>query len=272
MTRSILFLFLAREWADTRRNSRVLPLYFVMPLVSVALPVLLAIMAPSIVRDLQRSAEPSTVAMVENLSRLTEYRGIPAGEVLARYILRATVGMFLLMPIAIASTVAAFSIVGEKQQRTLEPILATPITDRQLLLGKLLASAGPTVAATWAAGAVAILIVDLLFAARGFTPPLPDRYWSVVLLVLVPALTAAVSLVTMRLSARSSDPQATIQISALAVLPIFLFLVAVFGRALLRSFPFVLGACALVMLVDLALFRMNVVRFRREEILTRWKS
>jgi hypothetical protein len=34
----------------------------------------------------------------------------------------------------------------------------------------------------------------------------------------------------------------------------------------------VLGACALVILVDVALFRMNVVRFRREEILTRWKS
>jgi len=94
----------------------------------------------------------------------------------------------------------------------------------------------------------------------------------VVLLVLAPALAAAVSLVTMRLSARSSDPQATIQISALAVLPIFLFLVAVFGRVLMRSFPTVLGACVLVMLVDLALFRMNVVRFRREEILTRWKS
>ena len=71
---------------------------------------------------------------------------------MARYLLRATAGMFLLMPIAIASTAAAFSIVGEKQQRTLEPILATPITDRQLLLGKLLASAGPTILVTWAAG------------------------------------------------------------------------------------------------------------------------
>jgi len=271
MTRSVVLLFLVREWHDTRHNSRVLPLYFVLPLVAVALPILLAVMAPSMMRDLQRSAEPSTVALAQNLARLSEYHGLPPGEALARYILRATAGMFLLIPIAIASTAAAFSIVGEKQQRTLEPILATPITDRQLLLGKLLATVGPTVAATWAAGLVAILVVDLVFTARGMVAPLPDRYWTVVLLVLAPALTAAVSLVTMRLSARSSDPQATVQTSALAVLPIFLLVVAVFGRLLTRSFPALLGACVLVLLLDVALFRMNVVRFRREEILTTWK-
>lgn len=271
MTRSVVWLFLAREWADTRRNWRVLPLYFVLPLVAVTLPILLALMAPSMVRDLQRTAEPSTSALLQNLARLSEFHGLPPGEALARYILRATAGMFLLIPIAIASTAAAFSIVGEKQQRTLEPILATPITDRQLLLGKLLANVGPTVVTTWAAGLVAIVVVDLVFAARGVGAPLPDRYWTMVLLVLAPALACAVALVTMRLSARSSDPQATVQTSALAVLPVFFLIVAVFGRMLTRSFPALLGACALVLLVDIALFRMNVVRFRREEILTRWK-
>jgi hypothetical protein len=75
----------------------------------------------------------------------------------------------------------------------------------------------------------------------------------------------------MRLSAKSSDPQATVQTSALAILPVFLLLVAVFGRALTLSFPALLVACGLAVLVDLALFRMNVVRFRREEILTTWK-
>jgi hypothetical protein len=54
-------------------------------------------------------------------------------------------------------------------------------------------------------------------------------------------------------------------------LPIFLLVVAVFGRLLTRSFPALLGACVLVVLLDFALFRMNVVRFRREEILTTWK-
>lgn len=271
MTRSVLLLFLAREWTDTRRNARVLPLYLIMPLVAVALPVLLALMAPHMVRDLQQRADPSTTALLHGLTRLPEFSGLSPGEGLARYLLRATAGMFLLMPIAIASTAAAFSIVGEKQQRTLEPILATPITDRQLLLGKLLACAGPTVLVTWAAGLAAIVIVNIVFASRGMATPLPDRFWTVVLLFLAPALAAAVALVTMRLSAKSSDPQATVQTSALAVLPVFMLLVAVFGRLLTVSFPALLAATGLMLLIDLALFRMNVIRFRREEILTSWK-
>ncbi len=271
MTRSVVWLFLAREWADTRRNSRVLPLYFIMPLVAVSLPILVALMAPSIVRDLQQRPDQGTAALIERLMRRPEFLGLSPGEGLARYLLRAVSGMFVLMPIAIASTVAAFSIVGEKQQRTLEPILATPITDRQLLLGKLLASIGPTVVLTWAAGAVAILVVDIVFIARSLAAPLPDRFWTVVLLVLAPAIAATVSLVTMRLSAKSSDPQATVQTSALAILPIFLLLVGAFGQLLTFSFPALLAASGVVLLIDVALFRMNVVRFRREEILTRWK-
>ncbi len=271
MTGSILVLFLSREWADTRRNSRVLPLYLVMPFIAVALPVTLALFAPTIVREAQVGQDPSTLALLRMITQLPEYAALSPGEGLARYLLRVTAGMFLLMPIAIASTAAAFSIVGEKQQRTLEPILATPITDRQLLLGKLIASIVPTVATTWAAGAAAILIVDVVFASRGLAAPLPDRFWLLGLLVLAPALAATVALVTMRLSARSSDPQATVQTSALAILPGFLLLIAVFGKLLTFYFPALVAACGLVLLLDAALFRMNVVRFRREEILTQWK-
>ena len=61
------------------------------------------------------------------------------------------------------------------------------------------------------------------------------------------------------------------QASALAILPGFLVIVAVFGKLLTFYFPALLAACALVLLLDTALFRMKVVRFRREEILTQWK-
>jgi ABC-2 type transport system permease protein len=270
LTRSILFLFLAREWADARRNSRVMPLYLVMPLVAVALPVALALAAPVLVENAQLRDDPAMTAMLRQIAQAPEFAGLAAEEGLMRYFLRATAGIFLLMPIAIASTAAAFSIVGEKQQRTLEPILATPITDRQLLLGKLFASVVPTVAATWVAGAAAILIVDVTFVARGLGPPLPDRFWGLALLVLAPALAGAVALVTMRLSARSSDPQVTVQTSALVILPAFLLLTAAFGKLLTFSFPALVVACGLVLSVDVVLFRMNVARFRREEILTRW--
>jgi hypothetical protein len=75
----------------------------------------------------------------------------------------------------------------------------------------------------------------------------------------------------MRLSARSVDPQSTVQTSALAILPGFLLVFGVFGRILLRSFPAVLVTVALAVLINLWLFRTVERSFRREEILTRWK-
>jgi len=178
--------------------------------------------------------------------------------------------MLLLLPVAISSTSAAFSIVGEKQQRTLEPILATPITDRQFLLGKLLASLAPTVIVTWATGVAATVVVDII-TWRRFGPLLPDRYWLVGVGVLAPLLGAIVVLVTMRLSAKSTDPQATVQTTALAILPGFFLLFGLFGRILTVSFAALGVACLVASVLAVALFRANVIKFKREEILTKWK-
>ena len=80
----------------------------------------------------------------------------------------------------------------------------------------------------------------------------------------------AVGLVTMRLSARATDPQATVQTTALFVIPAFFLVIGVFGKLLTTYFPALAGACVLVAFLDVALFQLNVRRFRREEILTRW--
>ena len=74
----------------------------------------------------------------------------------------------------------------------------------------------------------------------------------------------------MRLSARATDPQATVQTTALFVIPAFFLVIGVFGKLLTTYFPALAGACVLVAFLDLALFQLNVRRFRREEILTRW--
>jgi ABC-type Na+ efflux pump permease subunit len=57
-------------------------------------------------------------------------------EAITRFFLRSLVSFYLLLPVGLSSMSAAFSVVAEKQQRTLEPILATPITDLEFLIGK----------------------------------------------------------------------------------------------------------------------------------------
>jgi len=210
------------------------------------------------------------MSLLASLQRIPEFAGMSPAEALTRYLVRSAAGILLLMPVAITSTAAAFSIVGEKQQRTLEPILATPITDRQFLFGKLLAALVPTVVVTWLSGLVAALAVDGIVWAR-YGPILPDRFWLLAVGLLSPLLTTIVVLVTMRVSAKSTDPQATVQTTALATIPGFLLLFGVLGKLLTLNFTALWATCAGAALVDLALFRGNVARFKREEILTRWK-
>ena len=265
---SIYTLFLRREVRDIRGNSRVWPLYLVLPILGVGIPVLFAIMAPLWVEG-SRTARDSQV-IVNLVQRLEEFRGLSPTEAIARFLLRNAAGIFLLIPVALASTSAAFSIVGEKQQRTLEPILATPITDAQFLVAKLIASTGPTVFVTTAVALLTALIVDIITAPRYGHLLLPDRFWAVGTLVLSPLIAGAVALLTMRLSARATDPQATVQTTALFIIPGFFITIGVFGKLLTTFFPALLAACAVVALLNVVLFRSNVRRFQREEILTRW--
>ena len=267
--RDIVLAFLAHEMRDLRSNSRVLPVFLVFPVIAIVFPVVVAWFGDAMVRE--AATDPGLTAILRTALDLPEFKGLDLVQALTRYALRTTVGFFLLMPVAIAGTASAFSIVGEKQQRTLEPILATPVSDREFLLGKLLVCLVPTVAITWAAGAVAILLVDAVTLVRLQEALLPDRFWISGVGALAPLLGGAVVLVTMRLSARSVDPQATVQASALVVLPGFLLVFGLFGKLLIASFPALLVGIAVTALVDVWLFRRVEKTFAREEILTRWK-
>ena len=61
---------------------------------------------------------------------------------------------FVLIPAILPSIIASYSIVGEKIEKSLEPLLATPTTDGELLLGKSLASFVPCMAVTYLAAAI----------------------------------------------------------------------------------------------------------------------
>src|SRR4029079_19478926 len=154
---------------------RMVPLFFIFPLLGIGLPVADALLGPSMVTEAAR--DPGMRAMLQAAISLPDFQGLEMADALTRYMLRAVMAFYLLMPIAIASTAAAFSIVGEKQQRTLEPILATPITDREFLAGKLLVCLVPTVAITWVTAVIATILVDLVTLARSGEMVLPDRYW-----------------------------------------------------------------------------------------------
>ncbi|MHA2072437.1 MAG: ABC transporter permease subunit, partial [Candidatus Thorarchaeota archaeon] len=62
----------------------------------------------------------------------------PDYDMLIQFIGPTIASLLMIFGIIPATMISANALVGEREQKTLEPLLATPLTDRQLLLGKLL--------------------------------------------------------------------------------------------------------------------------------------
>src|SRR3954453_21948939 len=96
--------------------------------------------------------------------------------------------MFLLLPMLLPSIIASYSIVGEKTNRTLEPLLATPIKTWELLAGKILAALLPSMLLTWLAGAIFVAGVwASALSARVFVA-IVSPGWLMVFLICTPLL------------------------------------------------------------------------------------
>lgn len=195
--------------------------------------------------------------------------GVPA-DVLPR-LLTSFQFFFIIGAATLPTAIAAYSLVGEKVERSLEPLLATPVTDTDVLLGKSLAAVVPPVLATEIGALVFMVITDLQAHSRLGSWYFPNARSLVVLLLLIP-LTAVVSAeVTVLVSARATDVRTAQQLGTLVVIPFAaLYVASETGALTLDPGPMVWLAAALLALA-VGLFFAARATFNREEILTRWR-
>ena len=264
----VLAIFLRKELRDIRRNPQVIPGYVLLPVIAIALPAIFVAVVPTAMGP---GIDPDFVSLLRLATRDPQLSRFPESERLARLIVRELGAFFLLMPVLLASLSAAISIAGEKQQRTLEPILATPMSDRELLVAKLIASVLPGMVVTWGAAVVHAVVIGIVSAIRFGHPILPGIGFLVSVGLLAPAAAVAAALVGMRASIRAVDTQTAVQTATLWVRPIAIAVIGLAGRIAVRS---ALGGVLAAVVVGAAgawIFRGNLARFEREEILTRWK-
>ncbi len=165
--------------------------------------------------------------------------------------------------------IAAYSIVGEKNSRTLEPLLATPVETWQLLLAKSLSAMLPAIAATWVSGAIFAAEIAVIAGPAVFAQVITPG-WLVLLLLTAPVLTMTPVALTVMTSSRFNDPRAAAQISSLIFIALVLAF-STFGRTLVISpLMSILATIFLVILGTLLLWGATHV-FQRENILTQWK-
>lgn len=176
---------------------------------------------------------------------------------------------FVLIPAILPSIIASYSIVGEKIEKSLEPLLATPTTDGELLLGKCLASFVPCMAVTYIAAAIFVPIIDIWSYNTIGVILFPNVYWAILTFAITPLGCIMSVLANVIVSSKVSDIRAAQQLGGIVVLP--LIFVVIFGAIFSAETLLAVIVTVALAVADVGLFYLSKATFQREEILTKWK-
>lgn len=171
------------------------------------------------------------------------------------------------IPALVPALVAAYAVVGERQQGTLEPVLTTPIRRTEFLLGKALASLVPSMAIAYAVYAVVLACVGL-FADPAVAAALL-RWPDILAQLLFTPLIAAWSIwVGLGISARSNDVRVAQQLGVLASLPTVAVTSLIAFNVIPATPGLALGLAAALLLLDTLGWRITSAMFDRERLIT----
>jgi len=258
-----IWVVIEKEWAELRRNKMIIWTMILVPLLIVAMIVGTDYMLVHFEAQ-GRDTDADEMPIPAQLKHL------PTFEAMLVQMNEQFMFYLFMIPMMLPVYIAAFSIIGEKQTKTLEPLLATPITTWELLAGKSVAATVPAVVVSWLSYALTLLglwpIVPptvFVYAARAV--------WMLSMLLLSPLLALLSVLSGVIVSSRVNDPRTAQQVTGLFVVPIIgLSLVALAGWIFVSE-QMVIYAAMVTALLDLVVLRFAVKIFRRETILTRWK-
>ncbi len=175
---------------------------------------------------------------------------------------------FLLMvvgffPISISLVIALESFVGEKERRTIEPLLSTPLKDWQLYLGKLLASMTPPLLASYLG--TFVYLVGVYFQV-GWKPPavLLTQILTLVVVQAIVMVSGAVVVSTQTTSTRAAN-----LLASFIIIPMALLIQAESIIMFWAQYDALWWIILAQLLLAGVLIRMGIAYFNREELLGR---
>jgi ABC-2 type transport system permease protein len=178
---------------------------------------------------------------------------------------------FVIGAASLPSGIASYSIAGEKIQKSLEPLLATPMTDGEILLGKSIASFVPPIVSIYVSSAIYMILMDALTRPWLGYLYYPNWSFAAILLLLAPLASILTIQLTVILSARASDIRTVQQFTGVLFFPfIVIYVMTEIGVIQLNVTNLVILS-GIFLLADVLLFYLSTKTFKREEILTKWK-
>jgi len=262
MRRSIVWTILRREWAETVRNRLLMSTILVPPIILTVAPIAVG----GLVSD--RSLPADFAAQI--LAQRPDWAAFTPSELAGAFTVQQFLAFFLLMPAYIPLSIATFSIIGEKQARTLEPVLAAPVRTVELLAGKAIAALVPGLLAGWLTYVAFAALASVVYGPR-LLGVVTDPSWLTGVFLLGPAVGLSSVVTGVIVSSRVNDPRVAQQIGGVIIVPIIgVTLVQATGSILVGASGYLLLA-AVILAISLVGLRIGVALFDREAILTRWR-
>jgi|ADKI01.1.fsa_nt_gi ABC-type Na+ efflux pump, permease component len=262
-----VYLVFKKDWTEISRNWQVLIPVIVVPVFfSMVLPIIIYLFPVSI----------SSLGPLQNLfntlpdyakQRLLNFNPAQLAFYMVSVFFFAP--FFLVIPLIASSVIASDSFAGEKERKTIESLLATPISDSEMFLGKMFVSFSAAMFSTLSSFLVYTSVVDVLALGIFGRPILPDLSWIILILLLAPAVSLASVGLTVTISAKVKGFREAQQINAILIIPI---LIGIFSESWIAV---ILGAKALILLtlffvlIDCVMFYAGVKLFKREDIMAK---
>lgn len=178
---------------------------------------------------------------------------------------------FVNMAAIIPTSIASYSIVGEKVEKSLEPLLAAPVTDEEILMGKSLAAFIPSLTSIWVGGIIFMFLINI-FSYKTLTYLYyPNWNISVILFILGPLACILSIGYNILISSRINDIRSAQQLGILVVLPFGIIYLLKELSIISLSVNNLLIISAGVLFLDIFIFYLVKATFRRDEILTKWQ-
>jgi ABC-2 type transport system permease protein len=179
--------------------------------------------------------------------------------------------IFVVLAAILPASIAAYSIVGEKIEKSLEPLLATPATDGEILLGKIISAFIPPIITIWVGASIFMIATDSLTHGLLSYYYFPNWDAAIMLLILAPLASLFSIELSVIVSSRVTDVRGATQIGTLMVIPFLVAFVAGTEGIFAFNVANLLLFSAIILVIDLGLFFVSRSTFNREEILTKWK-
>ncbi len=213
-----------------------------------AIPIILGIALPLLIYYVKIKQHVPTSALIELLASFAFF--------------------FVIISALLPLYISSYSIVGEKIEKSLETLLATPTTDEEILMGKYIAAFLPTLPSVYS-GIVAFMILSNIVTGSFLYP---NWTFGIIMLVSIPfSMMYGVSFGVFA-SSKARSVQSAYQLGGITLIPFFvLYVMGEIDLISLTSSTNILIISAVLLIANIVMYSISKLTFNREKILTEWK-